>query len=444
MNWRTTLVLLVVALVLGVAVLTELFRKPRVTAGLSGKGQRVLTVEAAEITRVRAKREYWNSYLLARAPDGSWQLQEPSTEAANPQAAQKLVQTLADLPRLAVIDLPANDAERYREYGLWVPQAEITVMTNTGEQTLLIGGDTADGAGTYCAISGQDNVYVTSPPAAAVLLAGLETYRGTGEAPAPGGPLSGSGHVQIEDLVVGNGPVVQRGQQLTVQYTGRLEDGTVFDSSSDRGRPFLFHLGAGSVIAGWEEGITGMRVGGKRKLTVPPSLGYGAAGKPPKIPPNATLVFEIELLAAGSGTGPAAVVSSEPVGQPTAAAGAALEVAIRMDNNTAGPVGTYAFTVSYPPDVLRYESVRDGGDGFLETPTVNAETPGQLLLSGVSALSQLRNGRMCLVTFRLLSAPSGPVDIRVASYGPSPLVDTAFTAINHTVDNGRTLGMFRR
>jgi len=102
--------------------------------------------------------------------------------------------------------------------------------------------------------------------------------------------------LQIEDLVPGNGASPLPGQQVSVHYTGWLADGTKFDSSKDRGQPFAFKLGAGQVIRGWDEGVATMKVGGTRKLTIPPALGYGARGFPGAIPPNAALVFEVELL----------------------------------------------------------------------------------------------------------------------------------------------------
>jgi peptidylprolyl isomerase len=96
------------------------------------------------------------------------------------------------------------------------------------------------------------------------------------------------------DIVQGNGPSPRLGQTVVVNYTGTLENGTKFGSSSDEGRPSEFRLG--EVIPGWNEGLKSMKVGGKRKLIVPAPLGYGAQGRPPSIPPNSTLIFEIELL----------------------------------------------------------------------------------------------------------------------------------------------------
>lgn len=101
----------------------------------------------------------------------------------------------------------------------------------------------------------------------------------------------------FEELTVGEGTTAKAGDRVSVHYTGWLTNGNKFDSSKDRRQPFDFPLGAGHVIAGWDEGVQGMKVGGVRKLTIPPQLGYGERGAGGVIPPNSTLVFEVELLA---------------------------------------------------------------------------------------------------------------------------------------------------
>ncbi len=102
--------------------------------------------------------------------------------------------------------------------------------------------------------------------------------------------------MQVTDIVVGTGPEATAGKRVSVHYVGTLTDGKKFDSSRDRAEPFEFALGRGQVIKGWDQGVQGMKVGGKRKLVIPPDLGYGARGFPPVIPPDSTLVFEVELL----------------------------------------------------------------------------------------------------------------------------------------------------
>ena len=102
--------------------------------------------------------------------------------------------------------------------------------------------------------------------------------------------------LQYWEIRVGNGEVAKEGSHVRVHYSGWLTTGKKFDSSVDRGQPFDFTIGNGEVIKGWEEGVAGMKVGGKRQLRIPPELGYGAGGSPPDIPANATLIFDIQLL----------------------------------------------------------------------------------------------------------------------------------------------------
>ena len=105
-----------------------------------------------------------------------------------------------------------------------------------------------------------------------------------------------SSGLDIDDLTPGTGAEAQRGNTVTVHYVGTLTSGEKFDSSRDRGKGFSFKLGAGQVIKGWDEGVAGMKIGGLRKLTIPSDLAYGDRGFPPVIPPQSTLVFEVELL----------------------------------------------------------------------------------------------------------------------------------------------------
>jgi peptidylprolyl isomerase len=130
----------------------------------------------------------------------------------------------------------------------------------------------------------------TPPPAAA------QTAPAPTPSPAGGNVVTTPSGLKYEELKAGDGATPQQGQTVVVHYTGWLTDGKKFDSSVDRGRPFEFVLGRGMVIKGWDEGLSTMKVGGKRKLTIPPELGYGARGAGGVIPPNATLVFDVELL----------------------------------------------------------------------------------------------------------------------------------------------------
>jgi len=132
----------------------------------------------------------------------------------------------------------------------------------------------------------------------------LMTIPGNGQSNASpteveGDPTRTRSGLEYWDIVVGTGDTAVAGQSVQVHYTGWLTNGRKFDSSVDRGRPFSFPLGAGQVIRGWDEGVAGMKVGGKRQLRIPPDLGYGPRGAGGVIPPNATLIFDVELLEVG-------------------------------------------------------------------------------------------------------------------------------------------------
>lgn len=128
------------------------------------------------------------------------------------------------------------------------------------------------------------------------LILGGERTMAASDNSSVGQEVTTASGLKYVDQVLGTGEVATAGKNTTVHYTGWLENGKKFDSSVDRGQPFSFPLGAGRVIQGWDEGVQGMKVGGKRKLTIPSDLGYGSRGAGGVIPPNATLIFDVELL----------------------------------------------------------------------------------------------------------------------------------------------------
>jgi FKBP-type peptidyl-prolyl cis-trans isomerase len=134
----------------------------------------------------------------------------------------------------------------------------------------------------------------TPPPASAT--AAPSAAPPAARPPAPSASAVPDGPLGVVDVLVGKGEVAKAGDKVRVHYTGTLTDGKEFDSSRKRNQPIEFVLGQGRVIKGWDQGVAGMKVGGKRKLTIPPGLGYGLRGSPPVIPPNSTLLFDVELV----------------------------------------------------------------------------------------------------------------------------------------------------
>jgi FKBP-type peptidyl-prolyl cis-trans isomerase len=161
--------------------------------------------------------------------------------------------------------------------------------TSPGDNPVDVGSAPAD-PGTASLSTGASTSAPTGAPTSSSTDAATSTGTASTAAPAPKGELV------ITDVKVGKGPEAVDGKKVTVHYTGTLENGTKFDSSKDRGTPFPFILGSGMVIAGWEKGVLGMKEGGVRKLVIPSHLAYGERSVGGVIPPNSTLVFEIELL----------------------------------------------------------------------------------------------------------------------------------------------------
>jgi FKBP-type peptidyl-prolyl cis-trans isomerase len=143
-----------------------------------------------------------------------------------------------------------------------------------------------------CGSSEKETTTPTGTPAATA------AQTGGGPPPVSGQPTVTASGLQIIDIKVGTGAEAQKGQTVSVDYTGWLADGTKFDSSLDRGQPITFVLGGGQLIPGFDEGVVGMKIGGERRLIIPPDLAYGAQGRPPVIPANATLTFDVQLVSA--------------------------------------------------------------------------------------------------------------------------------------------------
>jgi hypothetical protein len=177
MNRKATPLLLAAALILGlVAWWSNLARKSSSSDG-APRGARLLSLHPQDLIQVRVRRDYWNTFTLARGRDTRWELIEPAREPADPEAVERLLQTLTTIPVLQRIDLPGDDTERHRQYGLWEPRLTVQILTAERQESLLFGGETSDGAGIYCAREGRDGVFIVPADALAVLETGPDPYR---------------------------------------------------------------------------------------------------------------------------------------------------------------------------------------------------------------------------------------------------------------------------
>lgn len=186
MNRRTTPVLLAILLLMGaLAYITEHRgdTKGPDMARHAITGSTAFTLRPDDITKVRVKRDYWNTFTLARGADGTWRMVEPSDEAVSDTAVRKLLAAIEALQATTVIDLPADDTERHRQYGLWTPTMEVSISAVDSSQTLLVGTATPDGKGVYCARTGQDKVMVVSADAMQPLSQDPSAYRQPDGAP---------------------------------------------------------------------------------------------------------------------------------------------------------------------------------------------------------------------------------------------------------------------
>jgi hypothetical protein len=176
MNRKYTPILAAVAVLLAVAAFYS-SRSRHADSPVTGRGQRILEVNASDMLQVHVQRDFWNSFVLARAPDGQWRLVDPSDEPAAPAAVDRLLRALEALPVVSVINLPSDDTERFRAYGLWEPALTVSVFAHDQEHSLLFGTETEDRRGVYCSLDGRNVVYVTTSEALQILSTDYEQYR---------------------------------------------------------------------------------------------------------------------------------------------------------------------------------------------------------------------------------------------------------------------------